>query len=334
MNLSNCPACLKPGFNTFCPACRQLLFNGKRVSPILPFSRPDYVRRKQEYGTQLSISGVQPKHSLKLNNDTLELTESGGEYILKPIPHVDFENPDALPANEQVTMLIARQVFDIKTAACAVVFFKDDLSPAYLTKRFDILPDASRLPQEDFAQITQVSEDTHGKQYKYDFSYEKIAALMRLHVSVYAVEVEMFFKLVLFNYLVHNGDAHLKNFSLYRDPDLMTYLLTPAYDLLNTRLHLPGESAMALELFEADFETESFKANGYYSRDDFSAFGVQISIPPKRVERIINEIITGSEKACELINRSFLDERLKIRYEEMVRERATAIGYSFAASKK
>jgi len=332
MNISNCPSCLKPGYKEFCPGCRKALFNGRRVSPVLPFSRPDYNLRKREQGVRLSISGVQSKHSLKLSGTELELTEKGGEYILKPIAAGNLENLEAMPANEHATMQLARQVFRINTAECAVVFFRDDLSPAYLTKRFDVTPDGSRLQQEDFAQIAEVSEETHGKNYKYDFSYEKIAALMKRHVSTYAVEVEKFFKLVVFNYVVHNGDAHLKNFSVYHDPIIKTYLMTPAYDLLNTRLHLSNESAMALDVFESDFETESYKANGFFSRDDFVEFGARIGIPDNRVERIIDEIIGRHKQVTELLNRSFLDDKLKLQFSGMVDERVKAIGYSFRKS--
>jgi serine/threonine-protein kinase HipA len=289
MNITHCPSCLKPGFNEFCLLCRKSLFGGKRVSPILPFTRPFYNKRKREQVGRMSISGVQSKHSLKLTGTALELTDKGGEYILKPIPSAEFENLGAMPANEHVTMQIARQIFGISTAECAVVFFGDDFSPAFLTKRFDVLPDGTHLQQEDFAQIAQVSEASHGKNYKYDFSYEKIAAFMKNHVSAYTVEVEKFFKLVLYNYLVNNGDAHLKNFSLYREPSLNGYLLTPAYDLLNTRLHLANESSMALDLFESDFETDSFKANGFYAYDDFFEFGTRIGISSTRVERFIAE---------------------------------------------
>ena len=43
--------------------------------------------------------------------------------------------------------------------------------------------EGKKLQQEDFAQISQVSEETKGKNYKYDFSYEKIAALMKEYVG-------------------------------------------------------------------------------------------------------------------------------------------------------
>src|SRR6202030_3091681 len=105
--------------------------------------------------------------------------------------------------------------------------------------------------------------------YKYDCSSEEIGDLIRRYVAAYPVDLERYFKLVTFNYLVNNGDSHVKNFSLIRNEQTGEYNLTPAYDLLNTRLHLPDESRTALELFKDDFETESYKANGYYAYDDF-----------------------------------------------------------------
>jgi subtilase family serine protease len=85
---------------------------------------------------------------------------------------------------------------------------------------------------------------------------------------------------------------------------------------------------MALDLFVSDFETESYKANGFYSRDDFFAFGTRIGIPEKRINRIINEIIGQKDRVRDLLSRSFLDDQLKTRYAAVVEERARAIGYS------
>jgi serine/threonine-protein kinase HipA len=54
-----------------------------------------------------------------------------------------------MPANEHLTMQIAAQVFGIETAENALVFFKDG-TPAYITTRFDTLPNGSKLAQKDF----------------------------------------------------------------------------------------------------------------------------------------------------------------------------------------
>ena len=157
----NCPGCLKENVETYCDKCRRKLFKGKKVNHVLAFSRPEFNEAKIERSGKLSISGVQVKHSLKLLGNELVLTEKGGEYILKPIPSVQFMNLDSLPANEHITMQIANHVFDIQTAENALIFFSD-MQPAYITKRFDIQSSGKKLLQEDFSYpdiMELVSED-------------------------------------------------------------------------------------------------------------------------------------------------------------------------------
>jgi hypothetical protein len=129
-------------------------------------------------------------------------------------------------------MQLARQLFKITVPPNAIIHFTDN-SPAYLVKRFDVKSDGSKYAQEDFAQIAQVIEETHGKNYKYDLSYEEIGLLIKRHIPTYAIEFERFFRLVLFNYIFSNGDAHVKNFSAMLT-DEGDHVLTPAYDLLCT----------------------------------------------------------------------------------------------------
>jgi len=155
MSISHCPSCLKPGYTEFCNLCRKKLFGGKKVSPILPFSRPEYNHRRVEHGDRISISGVQSKYSLKLLGTVLELTETGGEYILKPFVPGELENMSSMPANEHITMQMARRIFGLDIAENALVFFSDDKTPAYLTKRFDVLANGTKIQQEDFAQISR-----------------------------------------------------------------------------------------------------------------------------------------------------------------------------------
>ncbi len=325
MKQAYCPSCLKPHANGFCLQCRKRLFDGAKVKPVLPFSLPEFSSKAQDAAKRISISGVQPKYSLKRSGDLLEVTDHGGEYILKPFAQGSFDHMEAMPANEHVTMQIARQVFRIPTAECALLALSDGESLCYLTRRFDVLPDGSRQLQEDFAQIAQVSEPSHGKNYKYDFSYEKIALLMKQAVGAYAVEVEQFYRLVVFNYIVHNGDAHIKNFSLYRHSVSNMTRLTPAYDLLNTRLHLPHESAMALDLFESDFTTPSYDALGFYSFADFYEFGCRLGIPPKRVVRYLEDMASHGALINDLLDRSYLSKALANQYQEMVADRLRAL---------
>lgn len=339
--MSNCAAYLRRLKKTeadFCQPCRQELFDGAVVAATLPFGPPASatlaeVSRLHELTRQISVSGVQEKFSLRLasagDDPQLVFAVGGGQYILKPVPASHFRNTTSLPANEHFTMQLARQVFKLPTATCAVVRFSDG-SPAYLTRRFDGQADGTRLAQEDFAQLGGRTEQEHGANYKYDFSHEQLGQLIRQYLpDAYVAELTLFFRLTLFNYLVSNGDAHLKNFSLYRQPS-GEYRLTPAYDLLNTSLHVNDGNGLALDLFADDYETPSFAANAFLAYDDFLELGIRIGLPPSRVRRLLAEI-TGHEAAIEkLLARSFLPPDMQQAYAASLASRRQRLRDSLA----
>lgn len=328
--MTGCPGCFKVDESTFCRRCRKALFDGKKIPDVLPFTRPDYNEKKLEIDSdRMSISGVQTKISLALSNGELVMAESGGEYILKPIPQGEFQRLEVVPINEHLTMQIARQIFKIDVAANALVRFADGES-AYLVRRFDILPGGKRLLQEDFAQIANRSEESHGKRYKYDSSYEEVGELIRRNVAASPVFLERFFQIVVFNYLIHNGDAHLKNFSLFRSDEAGDYRLTPAYDLLNTRLHVPNERRTALDLFQGDFSTPSFVANAFYAHDDFAAFAEKLGLVKRRYKAILQSYLDRQDAVFALIDRSLLPDDSKRLYKNHIQESANAIAYSYS----
>lgn len=327
-----CPSCLKEGYETFCNPCLKKLFNGKKVSHILPFTEPEFNEVRLSQSERLSISGIQIKHSLKLEKVKLVLTDIGGEYILKPTPIGSFNHLEATPANEHLTMQLAGRLFEINIPPNAFMQFEDK-KPAYIVKRFDVLSDSTKLLQEDFAQVAGKSEENSGKNYKYDFSYEEIAELMKKFVSAYPIEIERFYSLVIFNYLVSNGDAHLKNFSVFRNVEFGDYILTPAYDLLNTSIHIPDEGNTALELFKDNFMAESYKYGSKYAKDDFYEFGIKIGISKTRIDKIYERFLNKENDIKNLINRSFLNDELKEKYFNSVLNRLERLKYSYNAEK-
>lgn len=140
MNLNElkyCPGTLAEGFSSYSPACLRNMFRGKKVSHILPYELPQQSEAVAELFMEnrrrISISGVQEKLSLILEKNVLRLTREGepGTYILKPIPR-DLKKVDQAPANEHLTMQIARQVYGLNTAENAMIFFNDG-TPAYIT---------------------------------------------------------------------------------------------------------------------------------------------------------------------------------------------------------
>ncbi|GAB4235605.1 MAG: HipA domain-containing protein [Ekhidna sp.] len=319
-----CPGCLKESEEGYCTKCRKELFDGKKVSSVLSFNSP-YEEDSEaflDHTKKISISGVQVKYSLKLENNDLQLTERGGQYILKPIPTGTFKHLDQAPANEHLTMQIAKQAFKLTVPPNALIFFKDG-SPAYLVRRFDQTGNG-KLQQEDFAQIAQMTSETHGENYKYDLSYEEIAKLIKQYIPTYRIENEKFFRLILFNYVFSNGDAHLKNFSAIQSAQ-GDYVLTPVYDLLCTRIHSPNESDMALTLFKDRF-SKTHEAYGFYTYQDFYEFGQLIGIKESRVKKIIAEFTAPNELVHSLIDRSFLNDEIKKVYRRHNEDKVRRLG--------
>lgn len=311
-----CKGCYIESIQDYCLSCRKKLFNKKKVSSVLNFDTPkdDTLQVFQEYSKKLSISGVQLKYSLKLNGNQLELCEKGGEYILKPIPVAkQLYELDSAPENEHVTMQIAQQIFNINTATNALIYFKDG-QPAYITKRFDVMNDGRKYLQEDFAQLLSRSKQTHGDTFKYEGNYEEIGKLITRYVAASIPALEKFFQLIVFNYIISNGDAHLKNFSLIRN-EKGEYQLTPAYDLMSTVLHTPTESDTALSLYEGDINSKFYQLHGFYGKPNFLELAKRLGIIQKRAEKILLVFIDPNKNdITKLVNQSFLSDDVKKRF--------------------
>lgn len=307
----NCLGCYKKiEKKEYCLSCRKKLFDGKRVSTVLEFDKPkaENISMYNEHSKRMSISGVQLKYSLRLNGNKLELCETNGQYIIKPIPTADhLEMMEDAPENEHLTMQIASQIFNIKTAQNALIYFKDG-TPAYITKRFDVKGDGTKYIQEDFSQITNRTNETHGESYKYEGSYLEIGELIKKYVPASMISIEKFFKIILFNYIFSNGDAHLKNFSLIRN-DFGEMELSPSYDLMSTIIHTPGERDTALDLFEKDHESEYYATYGHYGRTEFVEFAKRLGIIEVRYMRIINEFIEKEKELNVFIQKSSLSNK-------------------------
>jgi len=321
-----CLGCFGLTKEVYCKRCKKSLFENQKVAYVLDFDKQAFLFKSVELSERMSISGVQDKISLKIEHGKFLPTTKEGTYLLKPVPLMEYgELIEDVDKNEHFTMQLAGQVFKLETALNGLIAFSDG-ELAYLTKRFDRV-NGVKIKQEDFASLALRSEQSHGKNYKYDYSYEAIGVLIKNHLPSYKVEMVHYFKLVLFNYLVGNGDAHLKNFSVLQR-STNDYGLTPAYDLLSSSLHLPNESRTALELFE-EYETQSFEANGFYAYDDFVVFGERLGLSLKMVESIIKTFVGYEPKVLRLLEVSFLSNEAKERYETLFLDRVRAMRYTF-----
>ncbi|WP_083518876.1 type II toxin-antitoxin system HipA family toxin [Serinicoccus chungangensis] len=202
-------------------------------------------------GFRFSLAGVALKFSMVRRGTRLALPAygRGGDWIVKT-PNAHFHN---VPANEFVMMRWARH------AGVAVpdvdLVHRDELQGlpaeawpngeelAYAVRRFDREPaNRHKIHIEDFCQV----RDWHPLR-KYDGTYETLAALAWRGVDDESLR-EIVRRLV-FNALIGNSDAHLKNWSLqYEDPGHPS--LSPAYDLVATSSYSSDRNfkRMALKL--------------------------------------------------------------------------------------
>lgn len=328
--LNICPSTLVEGFQTYSPAAVKLLFDGNPVSHILPFRSPNNEEAEnEEYAKhvgRVSLSGVQPKAGLIIKGNQLvrPSEQERSRYILKPAPssYALLERKDC-PANEHLSMQLASQVYHIETAPNALCFFSDG-EQAYITRRFDVAPDGSKYQQEDFASLAGLTKAHGGSDYKYsNLSYEECAEIIGKYTTAPSVEILKFFRMVVFNYLILNDDAHLKNFSLINRGD-GEYHLSPAYDLINTSLHLYEPRIFALDkgLFREGMHLTDTRT---VTRVDFEEFGRRIGLATRLVKRELDNFATEQPLAKELINRSFLSDKLKKYYWQSYNYRRTTL---------
>lgn len=318
-----CPGTLAIGFDTYSPSCLRKMFDGRRVSHIIDLSLDGNADNIAAAINKISISGAQEKLSAVVDKGHIILTppQQQGRYIIKPIPdykHLRFRNN--IPANEHLTMQIASQVYGIKTAENALAFFADG-QMVYITKRFDYDENGLKIRQDDFASISGKTDRNSGKDYKYTGCYEDIARLLKQNVSAWQVEMSRYFSLVVFNYIFSNGDAHLKNFSLRETPN-GDYILSPAYDLMNTSIHIDdGDFALQGGLIPKSEYSDTYTNSGHPCKDDFITFGKRIGVLPKKLHSIIELFATEQPQVLQLIERSFLDEKVKRMYRQSYLER-------------
>lgn len=310
-DIKYCPGTLAQGFTTYSRTCLRRMFQGKMVNHVLPYESPAFDPETDALFEQnlqrVSISGVQEKFSVLLEKNKLRLTGEGerGTYILKPIPLVG-KRADQMPANEHLTMQIARQVYGIETAENVLIFFKNGAA-AYLTKRFDIKEDGTKLAQDDFASLAGRTPQTHGEHYKYQGNYLELFQLMQTYLPSWKVEAPKLLRIIIFNYLFSNGDAHFKNFSLLETP-MGDYRLSPAYDLLNSRIHVEDH----------DFALEDGLLPPNMAQGKISVQLAKLAGQAQISEKIFNQMMTlmcsKSDKVEELIKASFLNESTKRNY--------------------
>jgi len=164
-----------------------------------------------------AIGGVQPK-SIAILKDKKSLNYK--KYIIKRWDD-EFKY---LAQNEYLTM---------QTVKLADI----EIPNIYLSKNKNFLV-IERFDNENLAFEEVISLLGKLKYKKYSGSYEQVAKIIYKYSSNPTYDMEKFFKIVVMNYLLKNGDAHLKNFGLLFNDDFSKISLAPAYDIVTTTAYI------------------------------------------------------------------------------------------------
>ncbi|MDT8391838.1 MAG: HipA domain-containing protein [Lentisphaeria bacterium] len=277
-----------------------------------PYSVEEQVREAALRARHMSIQGVQPKLSVKLNVKAglFEVVNTGGRYILKP------RNPmyPELPENEDLSMRLAKSV-GIDVPFHGLIRCSDG-SRSYIIRRFDRIGN-NKLAVEDFAQLSGESRET-----KYRSSVEKVAALTN-YCTFPAVERVRLFRRLLFNFVIGNEDMHLKNFSLITRGAKTE--LAPAYDFLNTTavFRVMGRGV-------DDIEESALPLNGKkrkLSRSDWIDYLAydRLGLPEGPVNQILRDLEDAANVWADTVAISFLSPAHQDIYQEVITRRLGTI---------
>jgi serine/threonine-protein kinase HipA len=298
-----CFVCLKENAdaNGYHAKCAKALFGGATIPKLDIHLGKMHTAALAMIG-HTSLSGVQKKISVNLSTDrhTLKVAAGKSQFILKPptevYPH--------LPENEHVVMQLAR-LSGLITEECGLMRM-DEHELGFLTRRFDRLDDGSKLHQEDFCQLSELTPAS-----KYQGTAEGCAKVVKRFASEPGIELLRLFEQLLFSWWVGNGDLHLKNLSLLVDREGMIRL-TPAYDLVSTMLVIENDPLVMPVCGKKD----------NLKRSTWSDFAAYCGISEKAAKRVLDRQANILPQAHKLIDRCFMPPAMKAQLKDIVAERS------------
>ncbi len=170
--------------------------------------------------------------------------------------HVRFDN---IVLNEQLAQMTAEKC-GIKVPKSFIINTGSGGEGEVLlaTERYDRVMDPPageidglarpyRLHQEDLAQVMGIP--AFSKYEQGDGGYlSRMFGVLRAYSSDPVEDQIRLWDTIVFDYLIGNTDAHLKNFSLLYSPDLKSMRLSPAYDIVSTAVYEQSTRELAIHI--------------------------------------------------------------------------------------
>lgn len=281
----------------------------KELRP-LPLAHREQVREARDRAASMALSGLQRKicARLSLKKRRFIPVRRHGIFLLKP-GLLEFEQ---VPENEDLTMRLAALAgIDVPLHG---LHRAGDGSLLYFVRRFDRTGKAGRVHVEDLAQVAGVRPAD-----RYGFPLEEAGELLDRYATFPVVDKWKLFRRVLFAWLTGNEEMHLKDLSLLHQNG--TVGLSPAYDLVNTaivRRNPEGEMALSLQGRRDGMTRDLF----------FDYFGREcLGLTREAMDRVANDLSGAIPRWNRLIGRSFLEDKRKSDYRNLIARRREVLGW-------
>ena len=195
-----------------------------------------------EDGFRISGAGAQDKLIACMRDEKVALPLDGtpSTHIIK----TEIRGYPASVENEWFAMSLA-SASGLNAAACEIKLIGG--KRRYICRRYDRIQDGNgirRLHQEDFCQMLKIDPKR-----KYEnLGGPGIAESFRLmrELALPASDTLEFLDRVIFNYIIGNGDAHGKNFSVLHRGGVPE--LAPMYDVMSTTVYPDVGRKMAMKI--------------------------------------------------------------------------------------
>lgn len=249
--------------------------------------------------THLSLTGASGKVGLYYDEENDKWYLPSGTAPSTHIVKQSHIRLDGIVTNEQLSMMAAAKCgIDIPESFIINMGKGIDSEVLFATKRYDrVINEKSeiigglkrpfRLHQEDFAQALCIAAaDKYEKDG--DNYVTRMFEIIRNHSGNPLEDQLKLWRRIVFDYVLGNTDAHIKNFSLLYSYDLGEKRLSPAYDMISTAI------------YEASTREMSFNIGGKRSldeigRDDFVTMASQVGIGERVAMNVFEDVLNRFE---------------------------------------
>ena len=227
---------------------------------------------------KFSLAGVQDKLPVYIKGTQFYLPKNSGSattHIIKPI-NAGFTD---IPRNEAFCMELAQRSGFLIPNSKIMKVGDHELFVVDRYDRQEINKEIVRIHQEDFCQAMgypaeRKYQETGGP------GFIECRELIDEYLSNQGVTNRLLFiRMMIFNYIIGNHDAHGKNFSILHNKGLE---LAPFYDLVSTQVY-PLDNKFAMAIGQT-FRLDRIKEHS------FKIFAKDMNVRPKLLTSLANEV--------------------------------------------